>query len=121
MEFCKAKLHLKHYYTGIHAGKENMNKLTDFSKGIIAGVVVSVIIFSVIIAFHFLNKRDKEFIEYVERQQGIEALREDYVNRDPYEFFDAVPGVRGAADGATADFERKRNEAVQRLRDRYSD
>ena len=121
MEFCKAKLHLKHYYTGIHAGKENMNKLTDFAKGIIAGVVVSVIIFSVIITFHFLNKRDKEFIEYVERQQEIEALREDYVNRDPYEFFDAVPGVRGAADSGYADFERRRDEAVQRFRNRLVD
>jgi len=98
-----------------------MDKLTDFTKGIITGVVISVIIFSVIIAFHFMNRRDKELIKYVERQQEIEALREDYVNRDPYEFFDSVPGVRGAADGATADFERKRNEAVQRLRDRYSD
>ena len=98
-----------------------MGTLTDFTKGIIAGVVISVIIFGVIIAFYFMNKRDKELMEYVERQQEIEALRENYSNRDPYEFFDTVPGVRGAADEATAEFERKRNEAVQRLRDRYSD
>jgi Xaa-Pro aminopeptidase len=94
--------------------------LTDFAKGIIAGAVGSAIIFGVIIAFHFLNKRDKELTEYVEQQQAIEALREDYVNRDPVEYFDDFPGVRGAADGAAADFIRKRDEAVQRFRSRLS-
>ena len=97
-----------------------MDKLTDFSKGIIAGVVVSAIIFSVIIVFHFVNKRDKEFVEYVERQQAIEAMREDYGSRDPYEFLDGLPGVRGAADSGYADFERRRDEAVQRFRNRVS-
>ena len=91
--------------------------LTDFGKGVIAGVVGSVIIFSVITAFHFLNKRDKELTEYAEKQTEIEALREDIINRDPAEFLE-VPGVRGAADGAAAEFERKRDEAVQRFRSR---
>ena len=32
-----------------------------------------------------------------------------------------VPDVRRAADGAAAEFDRKRDEALQRLRDRHSD
>jgi MFS superfamily sulfate permease-like transporter len=97
-----------------------MNKLTDFAKGIIVGVVISVIIFGLTTAFYFLKRKDKELIEYAEKQIEIQVLREDYINRDPVEFFE-VPGVRGAADGASADFLRKRDEAVQRFRDKYSD
>jgi hypothetical protein len=40
----------------------------------------------------------------------IEALREDYSNRDPLEFLDTVPNARGAVDRATAEFDRKRDE-----------
>ena len=98
-----------------------MNKLTDFAKGIITGILFSLVVFGVIVAFHFLNLRDKEVIEYAEKQMEIEALREDYGNRDPVEYFDDFPGVRGAADGAAADFIRKRDEAVQRFRSRYID
>jgi len=98
-----------------------MNKLTDFAKGIIAGVVLSAIIFGLIIAIHFVNMRDKELINYAEKQMEIEALHEDYSNRDPAEFIDTVPGVRRAADGAAAEFERKRDEAVQRFRSRNAD
>jgi hypothetical protein len=97
-----------------------MNKLTEFGKGLIAGVIGSVIIFGVMIAFHFLNKRDKELIEYAEKQIEIENLREDVINRDPVEFFE-VPGVRRSADGAAAEFERKRDEALQRFRSRIPD
>ena len=93
-----------------------MSKLTDFAKGIIAGFVLSVIIFGVIIAFHFLNKRDRGLLEYAEKQMEIEAVREDYRNRDPVEFLDDIPGVRRATDGAAAEFERKRDEALQRFR-----
>ena len=94
--------------------------LTDFAKGIIAGAVGSAIIFGVIIAFHFLNKRDKELIEYAERQIEIEALREDYGSRDLADFLEE-PGVRGAADGAAAEFIRKRDEALQRFRSGLAD
>jgi len=97
------------------------NFLTDFAKGIIVGLCIGLIITGITVGILNRHRKDKEFIEYVERQQEIEALREDYGNRDPYEFFDSIPGVRGAADGAIADFERKRDEAVQRFRDRYSD
>jgi len=97
-----------------------MNKLTDFAKGIIVGFLFAVIIFGVVIAFHFLNKRDKELIEYAEKQIEIEALREDIINRDPDEFLEE-PGVRRAADGAAAEFERKRDEIMERFRSRNAD
>jgi len=97
-----------------------MNKLTDFGKGVIAGFVLAVIIFVLIIAVHLANKRDKEIYEYAEKQIEIEALREDYGNRDPVEFLE-IPDVRRAADGAAAEFERKRDEALQRFRSKRTD
>jgi len=88
---------------------------TDFWKGIITGVATSLLLFGVILFFVISNKKEKEIIKYVQIQQEIESLREDYGNRDPVEFLD-VPGVRGAADNSFADFERRRDEAVQRFR-----
>jgi len=98
-----------------------MNKITDFAKGIITGFISAVFIFSVIYALWFFHKRDKELIKYVEKQIEIETLREDYRNRDPVEFIDDIPGVRRAADRATAEFDRKRDEAIQRIRNRPFD
>ena len=95
--------------------------MSNFTKGLIGGVAVSVVFFCLICALWFFHNRDKELIEYAEKEKAVEALREDYGNRDPYEFLDTVPGVRGAADGAAADFERKRDEAVQRFRNRLTD
>jgi len=94
--------------------------MSDFYKGLIAGVGLAVIIFVLILTVHFANKRDKEIYEYAKKQIEIEALREDYSNRDPVEFLE-VPDVRRAADGAAAEFERKRDEAVQRFRSRNAD
>jgi len=94
--------------------------MSDFYKGVIAGVGLAVIIFGLIIAVHFANKRDKELIEYAKNQIEIEALREDYGNRDPVEFLE-IPDVRRATDTATAEFERKRDEAVQRFRSKPVD
>ena len=116
-----AKLHLKHYNSGIHAARKNMNKLNDFTKGIITGFISAVIIFGVVYALWFFYKRDKELIKYVEKQIEIEAVREDYRNRDPVEFLDDIPGVRRAADRATTEFDRKRDEAIQRIRNRPFD
>jgi hypothetical protein len=103
-----------------------MNKLTDFARGIIAGFVLSAIVFSLIIAILFVNMRErtygtKELINYAEKQMEIEALRDDVVNCDPAEFIDAIPDVRRAADGAAAEFERKRDEALQRFRSKRTD
>jgi len=98
-----------------------MNKITDFAKGIITGFISAVIIFGVVYALWFFHKRDKELIKYVEKQIEIEAVREDYRNRDPVEYLDDIPGVRRAADRATAEFDRKRDEAIQRIRNRPFD
>jgi hypothetical protein len=101
-----------------------MNKakidITNFWLGIISGALAAIIVYSVIVGLVYFNKKDKGLVEYVEKQQAIEVLREDYRNRDSTEFLE-VPGVRGAVDGASVEFLRKRDEAVQRLRSRHPD
>ena len=94
--------------------------LTDFGKGIIVGFLLSAIVFGIILGFMVHRNKVKEIVNYVETQQAIELLREDYVNRDPFEFFE-VPGVRRAADGTVADFERRRDEIIYRFRNRLAD
>ena len=96
------------------------NCLTDFGKGIIAGFLLSAILFGVVIGLMLHHAKVQEIVENAERQQIIETMREDYINRDPIEFLE-VPGVRGAVDGAAADFERRRDEVIQRFRDRLTD
>ena len=98
-----------------------MNKLTDFAIGTIAGLMMAVMVLGFLALLRFCHNRDKELLEYAEKQRAIEILQEDYSNRDPYEFLDGVPGVRGAVDGATAEFERRREEAVYRFRNRLAD
>jgi hypothetical protein len=95
--------------------------MTDFCKGIIAGAAASVIVFGVICVFRFFNNRDKELMKYVETQNEIQMLQEDYTNRDSLEFLDDIPAVRRAADNADAEFRRKRDEVVQRIRDGHTD
>ena len=90
--------------------------MTDFFKGIVAGFAVCAVIAGVVLALVVVHYRDKELLEYAEKQIEIETLREDYGARDPYEFLDDVPGARRAADDASADFQRRRDEAIQRIR-----
>jgi CHASE3 domain sensor protein len=92
-----------------------MNKLTDFAKGIIAGFVSAVIIFGMIAGLIYFRNRDKELIQYVEQQNEIEVLREDYRNTPADEFLE-IPNVRRTADSARTDFDKKRDEALQRFR-----
>ena len=95
--------------------------MSDFMKGVIAGVIASAFILGAILMLWFFQRRDKELMEYVEKQQAVEILREDYAGRDPIEFLDAIPGTRGAADDAYAEFERNRDEVLQRFRNRLAD
>ncbi|MDR0474653.1 MAG: hypothetical protein LBH43_13400 [Treponema sp.] len=97
-----------------------MNRLTDFSKGVIVGALVAIVVFGIIAGLLHLNKRDKELIEYAEKQIEIENLREDIINRPADEFLEN-PDVRRAADGATAEFDRKRDEILVRFRSGYAD
>ena len=90
--------------------------MTDFFKGIVAGFAACAVIAGVVLALVVVHYRDKELLEYAEKQIEIETLREDYGNRDPYEFLDEVPGARGAANNAADEFRRRRDEAIQRIR-----
>jgi hypothetical protein len=92
-----------------------------FWYGFIAGFLLAAIIFGLVAGFIYFRNRDKELIQYAERQIEIEALREDVINRDPFEFLDDIPGVRRSADDAIADFERRRDEILQRFRGRLAD
>ena len=95
-----------------------------FWRGFLAGVLFAGIIFGFISVLVYSSNREKmivkEFTEYAEKQKIIEELQEDYSNRAVDEFLE-IPGVRGAADGAAAEFERKRDEIVHRFRNRLAD
>jgi hypothetical protein len=94
--------------------------LTDFAIGFIAGFITAAIIFGIVAgAVHYRNKY-REKMQYVELQQEIEALREDIINLTSDELLD-LPDIRAAADGATAEFLRKRDEVLQRFRSRVAD
>ncbi|MDR2542882.1 MAG: hypothetical protein LBC80_05470 [Treponema sp.] len=97
------------------------NVLTDFAYGLIIGFITAVIICGTITGLMYVNLKHKERINYVERQQAIEDLREDVINRDFVEFLETMPDVRTAADGAITDFERKRDEILERFRSRIAD
>jgi hypothetical protein len=90
-----------------------------FLGGVIAGFTRAVIICGLIAGLVYYRNKNREILKYAEEQIEIEALREDIINRDPAEFLE-VPGVRGAADGARDEFDRKRDEALHRFRSRLS-
>jgi hypothetical protein len=91
--------------------------MNSFVKGIIIGAAGMLVLVLVIAGFRFFNERDKQIYEYMERQNEIQAIEQDVRDRDPYEFLD-TPGVRGAADSATEEFNRKRDEAIRAIRQR---
>ena len=100
--------------------KKFVISVTDFWFGFILGALLVIIVFSVAIGIIYFKDKNKEMIEYAEKKIEIEALREDYSHRAPDEFLD-MPDVRRAADGAAAEFERKRDEALFRFRNRIFD
>ena len=88
--------------------------MSKFTKGFIAGFVIAAILFGIVVGVIYICNRNREIFEYAERQIEIESLREDYINRDSVEFFDYVPGVRRASDGATSEFDRRLDAILQR-------
>jgi hypothetical protein len=104
--------------------KKIVISVTDFWLGIIVGFIATAIIFSFVLWIVISKYNNKEILNYAEKQIEIEKLREDgflqnHSNR-PYDDFLEIPDVRRAADRAAAEFERKRDEALQRFRSRLS-
>jgi len=99
----------------------NKTLFTDFGYGFVIGFITAVIILMTIFGLVYVGNKNREMSNYVELQQVIEELREDYINRDASEFLDAIPGVRTAADGARDEFERKLDEILLRFRNRIAD
>jgi hypothetical protein len=94
--------------------------MNSFWKGVITGAAGMLVLVVLILVFRFFSERDRKIIEYMEAQNEIQTMQEDIGNRPLGEFLDD-PGVRGAADSADAEFRRKRDEAVQRIRGRHAD
>ena len=94
--------------------------ITDFGKGIIVGFLLSAIVFGIVVGIMLHRQKVKEITDYAEKQMELLEMQEDIINRDPVEFLE-IPGVRGAADNAAAEFERKRDEVLQQFRDRLAD
>jgi hypothetical protein len=89
--------------------------MNNFLKGVIAGAAGMLALALLVLAFRFFYNRDRKIYEYMETQNEIQSMREDINNRPPDEFLED-PGIRGAADSADAEFRRKRDEALQRIR-----
>jgi hypothetical protein len=94
--------------------------MNSFLKGVITGAAAMLVLVLVVTAFWFFYNRDRKIYEYMEARHELEALREDMGNRPLDEFLED-PGVRGAADNADAEFRRKRDEAIQRIRGGHLD
>jgi hypothetical protein len=94
--------------------------MKNFWKGAIAGAGAVLALGLAIGAAVFFRERDRRIYEYFEAEYAIQGLREEMGDRPPAEFLDD-PYIRGAADNAAADFQRKRDEALQRIRGRHID
>jgi len=106
---------------------ERKGILTDYAKGFIFGFLIPSIIILIVCIFFYVRdinkeklKNANERIEVIEKQIEVYELQEDYRTRSVDEFLD-IPDVRRAADGASAEFERKRDEILQRFRSRITD
>jgi hypothetical protein len=91
-----------------------------FWRGVITGAAIMLALVLVIAALRFFHNRDKQLYEYVEHQNEIQELYEDYGNRNSDEFLDD-PGVRGAADRGLERINRKRDEILHRGRSTGND
>ena len=97
-----------------------IDRVTDFGKGVLAGFLLAAILFGVVVGVILHRQKVKEITENAERQIELLELQEDVINRDPVEFLE-IPGVRGAADNAAVEFERRRDEILHGFRNRLAD
>jgi len=96
-----------------------INWFTDFGKGFIAGTLLAAIIFGFVLGFMLHRNKVREIVKYAEKKIELQIMQEDVINRDAVEFFE-VPGVRRAVDNAADEFERRRDEALYRFRNRLN-
>jgi hypothetical protein len=89
--------------------------MKEFWRGVVTGAVIVLLLVLLVTAFRFFWERDRKIFEAMEAQHEIELLQEDIGGRSADEFLEDA-AIRGAADDAAADFRRKRDEAVQRIR-----
>jgi hypothetical protein len=94
--------------------------MSSFLKGVITGAVIMAALVLVVSAFRFFYERDRNLFEAMEARHELQDMREDIGNRPLDEFLED-PGIRGAADNADAEFRRKRDEAIQRIRNGHAD
>jgi transposase-like protein len=94
-----------------------MNK---FLKGVITGAAGVLLLVILVLVFRFFGERDKKIYEYMEAQRELQVLQDDINNRSLDDFLEE-PGIRGAADSTVDEFQRKRDEALQRFRNRRTD
>jgi len=87
----------------------------SFAKGFIAGFIIAAIIFGVFAGAVHARHKNREETKYVELLLEVEAMRESIINLSNDELLD-MPDIRRAADGASAEFERRRDEALERFR-----
>ncbi|MDR2865238.1 MAG: hypothetical protein LBV68_06500 [Spirochaetaceae bacterium] len=95
--------------------------MTDFFKGVLCGCVITLLIVGVFFGLRFSYQRDKQIIQNMELQNELQELQKDYSARDASEFLNDNADVRTAADRAIDEFNRKRNEAMERIRSRRID
>jgi hypothetical protein len=94
--------------------------MSNFWKGVITGAGIMLALVVCVLVFRFFHERDRKIFDLMERQHELQTLQEDIINRPPDEFLED-PGIRGAADNADAEFRKKRDEALQRIRSGYAD
>ena len=91
--------------------------VSDFWKGVLAGVGGAMAVVLIVFLVSAFNKQDRKIIEALVAQNEVQALLEEVLNRDPYEFLDGDAGVRRAADRGIEEFNRKRDRAIRAIRD----
>jgi hypothetical protein len=95
--------------------------MRTFWHGVAAGGVAVIVLVIVLCVIQFCGNIRREGIELLEKQSELQTLREEYSGRPALEFFDELPGARGAADEGIKRLYDKREELLQRGRNGNAD